>query len=244
MLSSYFTSQLPIKNTVTSPTNSPAPLFQSSAFQFTGALQPFEPEFNKLQTNLYHRVAASAPAHHVVRELMFKLEQESPFTAAHSQRVAIVTRRLATGFIQDTTSIERIYLAALLHDVGKLIIPSHILEKKSALSQPERKLIQTHPIFTDMILASFTSLSNIHEFASLHHEYLDGSGYPYGLSENQLPLGIRIITVADIFVALTEDRPYRRGFCNMDALHKLSTLAEQGMIDKLVVQIAIDKLLT
>ncbi|MBN2717758.1 MAG: HD domain-containing protein [Deltaproteobacteria bacterium] len=196
-----------------------------------------------LLTTLHDKVAPHYYSRTIVLELLAALEQKSPFTAQHSMGVATVARILARALGLDVIKVERISMAALLHDVGKLVIPNRILEKKHVLSETERLYIQTHALFTNIILSAFPTFDTIRDIAALHHEHLNGTGYPYGCTAAGLSLETRIVTVADIFMALTEERPYRKSMSNSAALHKLNTLASEGIVDNRVVNCAEEKLL-
>jgi HD-GYP domain-containing protein (c-di-GMP phosphodiesterase class II) len=195
-------------------------------------------ELASLLANLHERVSPNYRPREIILELLAELERKSAFTARHSMRVATVARILAKSLHLDIVAVERISLAALLHDVGKLVIPIRILNKKHALSDAERRCIQTHAVFTDVILSAFPIFDAIRGIATLHHEHLNGTGYPFGYGGSELSMETRMITVADIFVALTEDRPYRPGVTNSAALHKLQTLASEDIVDRRLVESA------
>jgi putative nucleotidyltransferase with HDIG domain len=200
-------------------------------------------ELASLLASLHERVSPNYRPREIILELLAELERKSAFTAQHSMRVATVARILAKSLQMDIVAVERISLAALLHDVGKLVIPIRILNKKKALSDAERRCIQTHAVFTDVILSAFPVFDAIRGIATLHHEHLNGTGYPFGYGRDRLSVETRIITVADIFVALTEDRPYRPGVSNSAALHKLQMLASEDIVDRRLVECAQEQLL-
>lgn len=139
------------------------------------------------------------------------VDAKSPFTQNHSQGVAnaavVIARNL--GFPKD--GILFIRHAALLHDLGKMAISNTILEKPGKLDQDEWAAMRSHPELTLKILRCITGFEHMSEVAASHHEKLDGSGYFRGLKAEQLPMESRILVVADIFDALTADRPYRAG---------------------------------
>lgn len=191
-----------------------------------------------LLNRLHERVAPNYRPREIILEMLAMLEAKSDFTAQHSLRVATVARAIAKTLNLDVLAVERVSLAALLHDVGKLVIPDRILEKKAVLSDAERRCVQTHAAFTSIILAAFPVFDSIRTIASQHHEHLNGTGYPFGVTGDGLAFETRIITIADIFVALTEDRPYRAGVSNDAALHKLNMLAGEDIVDAEVLQSA------
>lgn len=137
------------------------------------------------------------------------IDRMSKFTAHHSRSVAHVAVFLAekAGF----SAMERktMQIAGLLHDLGKLSVPNEILEKPGALTAQEIAVVRQHTYYTYRILEKIDQFETIAKWAAYHHECLDGSGYPFKLDAASIPLGSRIVAVADVFVALTEDRPYR-----------------------------------
>ena len=195
-------------------------------------------ELASLLAVLHERLSPNYRPREIILELLAEMERKSEFTAQHSMRVSTVSRILAKSLSLDIVAVERISLAALLHDVGKLVIPDAILNKRDTLSDSERRCIQTHAVFTDIILSAFPIFDAIRGIATLHHEHLNGTGYPFGYTAEKLPLETRIITVADIFVALTEDRPYRPGVANSAALKKLQILASEDILDARLVDAA------
>jgi putative nucleotidyltransferase with HDIG domain len=137
------------------------------------------------------------------------IDAKSPFTYRHSNGVAdvavAISRQLCLSE-EDTTFVRR---AALLHDIGKLSVPNTILEKPGALDAGEWEVVKQHPYYSHEILRRITGFEELSEVAAAHHEKLDGSGYFRHLHAEQLPLEARILVVADIFDALSANRPYR-----------------------------------
>lgn len=139
------------------------------------------------------------------------IDFRSRFTANHSSGVAAVGVALAEKTGQDQKFCDSMRLAALLHDVGKLVVPSEILVKHTPLTFEDFAVIRKHPYYSARILRDLEGFEEISQWTALHHERLDGSGYPYRPPAEELPEGARILAVADTFTALTEDRPYRCG---------------------------------
>ncbi len=137
------------------------------------------------------------------------IDKTSSYTAMHSHGVAEVAAFLAqlVGFSFDEIKCMRI--AGLLHDLGKLSIPNEVLEKPGKLNATEILLIKQHTYHTYRILQRIDNFEMIAEWAAYHHETLDGTGYPFRINEKSLSLGSKILAVADVFAALTENRPYR-----------------------------------
>ncbi|MEP6617746.1 MAG: HD domain-containing phosphohydrolase [bacterium] len=139
------------------------------------------------------------------------IDAKSPFTYGHSVRVADVAREVAKQCGLDTAEQRRIYRAGLLHDIGKLGVSNTILDKNGPMTSEERALMENHPRYTLEILERVSAFRRFAWTASLHHEKLDGSGYPFGLPGSAIDLASRILVVSDIYDALTSDRPYRKG---------------------------------
>lgn len=146
------------------------------------------------------------------------IDSRSRFTFQHSTNVAKYAR--ATAFELNFTRDEKATLnrAALLHDVGKLGVSSRILEKAGPLTSDERAEMQRHPVYTWEILQRVSAFSGFARTAALHHEKLDGSGYPWGVTGDELDLPARILCVSDMYEALTANRPYRAGLSRDTAL--------------------------
>ncbi|MGB9608590.1 MAG: HD-GYP domain-containing protein, partial [bacterium] len=138
------------------------------------------------------------------------IDFKSLFTAVHSRGVTETAEILARFFQFSDTEREMIKIAGYLHDLGKLAIPVELLEKQDKLDEEEFQLMKAHAFYTYEILSDIKGFETIREWAALHHERLDGSGYPFHLKGEDLSLGARIMAVADVFSALREKRPYRR----------------------------------
>lgn len=146
------------------------------------------------------------------------IDAKSPFTFNHSTRVADVARALAAECALDADAQRRIYRAGLLHDIGKLGVSNAILDKNGPMTADERAAMERHPLHTFEILQRVGVFKSFSRMASLHHEKLDGSGYPYGMKGDALDLSSRILVVSDIYDALTSDRPYRAGMSHEKAM--------------------------
>jgi len=159
------------------------------------------------------------------------IDFKSKFTAAHSSGVAAVAIELSklAGFSKNERKL--IEIAAYLHDLGKLAIPFEILEKQDKLTDNERFIMRSHVYHTYQVLQSFEMLRVAGYWGALHQERLNGTGYPFGLKSDELPLGSRIMAVADVFTALTEDRPYRKGMDPKNAVTVLESMVETGELD-------------
>jgi HD-GYP domain-containing protein (c-di-GMP phosphodiesterase class II) len=137
------------------------------------------------------------------------VDAKSPFTADHSRRVTDLVVRIAETLGMDAEERVQLRRAALLHDLGKLSVPNSVLDKPGPLSAQEWETVRLHPYYTQRILERVRGFQSLAFVASSHHERLDGRGYFRGLSGEQVPLGARILMIADIYDALTSERPYR-----------------------------------
>lgn len=165
------------------------------------------------------------------------IDQKSQFTARHSRSVAETVERLARGLGWEEDRLHEIYVAGLLHDLGKLSIPKKILDKPGPLDPAEIDIIRTHTYYTHRLLTEAGFPTRMAEWAAHHHERLDGKGYPFALAGKEIDEGSRLMAIADIFAALTEDRPYRLAMTPGEAL----ALIQRGagtMVDAHLVDMA------
>ena len=184
----------------------------------------------------------------VSRELDFKqtraisqifsniIDAKSPFTGSHSRGISEKVGVICQYYEFDETTYWEMRIAADLHDLGKLAVPNEILDKPGKLDDREFRVVQSHPFYTRKILEVIKGFENITEWASNHHEKLDGTGYPYGLSEDQLDFNSRILACVDIYQALTEDRPYRKAMTHKDAVKIMAEMAQKHLIEPAVVE--------
>lgn len=159
------------------------------------------------------------------------IDFKSRFTAVHSCGVAASAEALAgfAGFSDEDCRTMR--TAGYLHDLGKLAVPSEIIEKPLTLDFSEYGSMRRHTFYTHRVLQKIKGFETITDWASLHHERLDASGYPFHLGKSDLAVGSRIMAVADVFTALTEDRPYRAGMKGDEALKILSEMVSRNALD-------------
>jgi HD-GYP domain-containing protein (c-di-GMP phosphodiesterase class II) len=137
------------------------------------------------------------------------IDAKSPYTFSHSRNVAAYALGIAREMRLDSVIQRRVYRAGLLHDIGKLGVSNSILDKPGPLTASERTAVERHPFFTWEILSRVPAFRDFAWSAALHHERLDGSGYPWHLSGHRLDITARILCVADVYEALTAERPYR-----------------------------------
>jgi putative nucleotidyltransferase with HDIG domain len=150
------------------------------------------------------------------------IEAKDRYTRGHSERVGAASRRIAARLGLLRPDVEIIGQAGLLHDIGKIGVPEPVLRKPGALDPAEWTLMRRHPVTGAQIVAPFEHLAGAAIIIRHHHERQDGSGYPDGLKGDAIPLGARIVAVADVFDALTSERPYRAAMSRRAALELLA----------------------
>ncbi len=149
------------------------------------------------------------------------IEARDPYTGGHVWRVSQFAKLLATKVGLSEDEIIQISIAAYLHDLGKISIPDHILQKDTELTDAEYAIIKTHPSIGKKLLASHPLGSLVEAVANDHHERVDGKGYPNGLHGEQISLAARIASIVDAFDAMTSVRPYRKGMSVEEALARI-----------------------
>jgi putative two-component system response regulator len=186
-------------------------------------------------------------AEHVILTLAKTIDARDPYTAGHSGRVAEYADRVAIRMGLDAGTRHDMRRGALFHDLGKIVIPDAVLRKPGALNREEREIIEQHPVVGHELLSPMRTMRKTLPIVYHHHERLDGSGYPEGISGSAIPIPVRIVTVADIFDALTTDRSYRgamtvalafellrdgvaKGWWDTDAVGELSAVVDEGGI--------------
>ncbi len=168
------------------------------------------------------------------------IDFRSRFTSTHSSGVAAAAAMIAKIFGLSELEVKLMAVAGNLHDIGKLAIPNSILDKPGKLSKAEMELMKSHTYYTYMVINTIGGLEQIAQWAAYHHERLDGSGYPFHCTADKLNTGARIMMVADIFTALTEDRPYRKGLNRDEVIEILRQLTEKKLLDPKVIKVLLD----
>jgi len=187
-----------------------------------------------------HMYQMSLQAERVNRELlqlMVKaIEARDPYTSGHSLRVSEYARHIARELGLFNKQVEQIANAALLHDVGKIHEDfAPLLRKEGKLSPEERILMQDHPVRSADLVGTIAEFRGAVQSAiKHHHENFDGTGYPEGLAGAEIPVGARIIMIADTLDAMTTDRPYRKALTPLRALEELSKYSGNQFDPKLV----------
>jgi HD-GYP domain-containing protein (c-di-GMP phosphodiesterase class II) len=161
------------------------------------------------------------------------IEAKDHYTHGHTTRVTNISIEIARKISQknkksfDGKFLENLHIASLLHDIGKIGVPEHILNKRGTLTVGERNRIKEHPMIGVNILKPIKELEGAMQGVQYHHERFDGKGYPQGLKGEQIPLVASIISIADSFDAMTTDRPYRLALKKTDAIKEISALGNQ-----------------
>ena len=169
--------------------------------------------------------------------MAFTIDAKHPIARGHSRRVAIYSKGIAKEMGLSQESVDKIYWAALLHDYGKISVPDAILQKAGKLTEDEYEQIKRHALMTYRILSRIhfaRHLRDIPLIASEHHERWDGKGYPFGKKDDQIPLGARIIAIADVFDALTSFREYHSPMTFAEAREEIISLRGTSFDPKVV----------
>jgi HD-GYP domain-containing protein (c-di-GMP phosphodiesterase class II) len=160
------------------------------------------------------------------------IDYKSVFTRRHSEEIALRAWIMANHYGYDQPRQAELYLAATLHDIGKLATPTEILEKPGKLDPAEFTVIKDHVRHTYSLLSGIEGLEYLCKVASSHHEKLDGSGYPFGKTGEALDFNDRLLACIDIYQAVSEARPYHEKRGHEETIAILSDMAEQGLIDR------------
>ena len=182
--------------------------------------------FNQMTSQLEHFIADLTSAAQENRQLFLgtvkalaaAIDGKDPYTRGHSERVARFSVAISQGLQLPDEEIEKIRVSALLHDVGKIGIDDNILKKPSALTADEFEIMKQHPQKGYKIMSQIPAMREFLPGMYMHHEMVDGNGYPQGLKSSEIPLQAKIVAVADTFDAMTTDRPYQKAMEFADAL--------------------------
>lgn len=175
------------------------------------------------------RISDDADVDRIASAFAEVIDAKSPYTATHSRGVAQIAGRLAERFGMTDADVRDVRRAGLLHDLGKLGIPNRILDKPGRLTIGEYLQVREHPMLSLRILQPVAIFGRVAEMAASHHERLDGTGYFRGLDAESLGLGARIVAVADVYEALTADRPYRSAWSPERALEVMRQSAGEHL---------------
>ncbi|MGM0445304.1 MAG: HD domain-containing phosphohydrolase [Bacillota bacterium] len=168
------------------------------------------------------------------------IDFRNPFTATHSKGIATISSNLAKDFSFSDLDVKIMEIAGYFHDIGKMIVPLSIINKKGKLTKKEWGLMKSHTYYSYHVLNNIKEIPQLKNWAAFHHETLDGRGYPFNIDKNDICLGARILAVSDIFTAITENRPYRDGYNKDKVIKILKDNVKRNKIDKKVVNQLLD----
>jgi HD-GYP domain-containing protein (c-di-GMP phosphodiesterase class II) len=173
-----------------------------------------------------------------IKALMSIVEAKDAYTKGHTERVADYAVALGKKMALGRSELRDLAFAAVLHDIGKLVVYENVLKKPGTLDDEEWRILKSHPVIGASIIENMEFLAGAVSFVRHHHERYDGEGYPDGLKGERIPLGARIITVADSYDAMTTDRPYRKALTREIALHtmisKAGTQFDTGVVEHFI----------
>ncbi|AJG99997.1 HD family phosphohydrolase [Clostridium beijerinckii] len=179
-----------------------------------------------------HSLELSFEEIHGITNVLSKIiDSKSSYTQRHSQGLSEKAGIMADFYNLEKEEKMKLIIAADLHDIGKLAVPNDVLDKPDKLSDEEFKIIMKHPEYTRLALQEIKGFEDITEWASNHHEKLNGKGYPFGMTDKELDFNSRLMTCLDIYQALTEERPYREGLSHEKAMEILKSMMDNGFID-------------
>jgi putative nucleotidyltransferase with HDIG domain len=193
-------------------------LFEEPAVEWQKALESLQNAFMDKQVEASQNYATLTD---LIRMFAKAVDERTSYLRGHSDRVAAYAADIARELDIDAGQVERIRLSALLHDIGTLGIEDSIVRKEAPLTPEEFEIVKAHTVKGASILRPIESVADLIPGVELHHESLDGQGYPYGLRGDEIPMMARIIAVADSFDAMTTARPYQAA---MDAEYVLEVL--------------------
>ena len=187
--------------------------------------------FNTMSDKLEEYIASLARAAQenrdlfvgTVKALAAAIDGKDKYTRGHSERVARISVAIGKQMGMPDDELETLRISALLHDVGKIAIDDNILKKPAALTNEEFEIMKTHPQKGYKIMSQIPAMKDFLPGMYMHHEMVNGQGYPQGLKDNEIPLQAKIVSVADTFDAMTIDRPYQKGMLLPEALDRIKT---------------------
>jgi cyclic di-GMP phosphodiesterase len=168
------------------------------------------------------------------------IEARDPYTEGHCERLAEYATALGRRLELEAADIDALYRGGFLHDIGKIAVPDRVMLKKGRLTRIEYELMKRHPVVGDQLCATVRSLERVRPIVRHHHERIDGGGYPDRLAGDAVPLLAQIVSVVDVFDALTTDRPYRKALRAETAYQMLRDEARGGWCPLSLVECFID----
>jgi len=172
-----------------------------------------------------------------VKSLAAAIDGKDPYTRGHSERVSRISVAISQRLGISEDECEKIRISALLHDVGKIGIDDNVLKKPSALTDEEFELMKEHPKKGYKIMSQIPAMKEFLPGMYMHHEMVNGGGYPQGLKGDEIPLMARIVSVADTFDAMTTDRPYQRAMNFDDAVERIKSFVGTRYDERVVASL-------
>lgn len=173
----------------------------------------------------------------VLVSLARSVEARDPYTRGHSERISSAAVGFGKKIGLRGDQLNALFVAGIVHDIGKVMVPDAVLMKPGRLDTDEMKIIQQHPVEGERICSPIKSLRRVLPIIRHHHERMDGSGYPDGLRGETIPLTARVLQIVDIYDALTTDRPYRAAFTAQQALATMFEESDLGKLDEDLMKI-------
>jgi len=174
----------------------------------------------------------------LIKTLLSEIEKNDPFMKNHAERVAAMGLRFAKWLELDRQDFNLIYLAGLLHDIGYIFIPSNIVQRRGQLTEEENEVIKRHPLISEKIVSKYPVLNDTLPIIRHHHESVDGSGYPDGIRDAEIPMGAKILNLVNWFDSMTVTRPQSSQISPAEALTKLEKRAgtrfDKGLVEKFI----------
>ncbi|MBF4691860.1 HD-GYP domain-containing protein [Fusibacter ferrireducens] len=188
---------------------------------------------NKLSSTINDKIKELHDKNDETVNIMIEaLDATDSYTKGHSDRVSKYVQLIGRALRYD--DMDTLIKASLVHDIGKITIPEQILNKKGPLTDSEFKIIQEHSLTGFRILHKASAFNEIDQLVLCHHEKYDGTGYPQGLKGEQIPLGAQILSIADVYDALTSRRPYRKALSHAEAVHIITVSMRSQFSEKLL----------
>lgn len=175
-------------------------------------------------------------AESVLFALARSIEGKDPYTEGHCERLADYSVRLGERLGLPAEEITALRRAGIVHDIGKVAVPDAILLKPGPLTPEERAIMEQHPVVGERICAPLKSFRLVLPIIRHHHEKLDGSGYPDGLKGEEIPLTAQVLQTADVYDALTTERPYKRALSSEEALTTMQDEVKKGWWDRCLLE--------
>lgn len=190
--------------------------------------------------NVHANAAAEAERHYfeVLRGVVQVIEGRDKYLSGRSERISRLVEQMARQMGLQSDAVRLLTMAAQVHDIGLLAVPPRVLEKPSGLNGGESKTVQLHAEVSYQILAPLNFLAPVLDAVRFHHERMNGTGYPKGLSGEDIPLPARILAVADAFDSMTHDRPHRRALSCEDAMKEIIRCRGEGYDPRCVESLA------